>query len=170
MIDTRKDRALSPTFAVRLVAVSLLSLLLLFPVLMLQPVYAAGTADLSVSMVAEKKSLKFGDSMTLTATTTNNGPDVATGVELRLGVSDSFANFGGACPDGSVSNFCEIGTLPPGASATVEFKVGAICCNCCPEFVGMADASVVHDAEIADPVSTNDSVSIETRLKGKPPF
>jgi len=160
---------MKPTCSVRFCATTLLTLLLALPVLAAQPAHAAGTADLSVSMVAEKKSLKFGDSMILTATATNNGPDVATGVTLSLGVSDSYANFGGTCPDGSVSSFCDIGTLASGASVTLHLTVMA-CCQCCPDFFGVAVASVGHDAETVDPVDTNDSIRLETRLKGKSPF
>src|SRR3954454_15224696 len=56
------------------------------------PVAAAGTADLAVTMVGNKKRLKYGKTLTLTATVTNLGPDVATGVTLGLGVSDSYAD------------------------------------------------------------------------------
>jgi hypothetical protein len=160
---------MTPALALRLCGAILLALLLAFPVLMPRPVQAAATADLSVSLVAAKKSLKFGDSMVLTATATNNGPDVATGVTLHLGVSDSFADFGGTCPDGSISSFCDIGTLQVGASVTVHFNVGA-CCECCPDHIGVAIVTVGHDADTVDPISANDSFRTETRLKGKPPF
>jgi uncharacterized repeat protein (TIGR01451 family) len=133
------------------------------------PVAAAGTADLAVTMVGDKKRLKYGKTMTLTANVTNLGPDVATGVTLGLGVSDSYANFGGTCPDGSTSSFCDLGTLAPGASVSVDFRVMA-CCSCCPEGIGVAVASVSHDAETVDPISANDSVRTETKFVGKAPF
>ena len=138
---------------------------------MLTPLSAAavGTADLSVSMTGDAKSLKFGKTMTLTVTVTNAGPDLATGVAVSIGVSDSLADFGGTCPDGSVSDFCTIGELAPGASVTVEFQVMARN-QCCPEFVGIAVASVRHDADTVDPIATNDSSRLEIRLKGKPLF
>src|SRR3954468_24908713 len=74
------------------------------------PVAAAGTADLAITLVGDKKHLKYGETMTLTATVTNLGPDAATGVTVGLGVSDSYADFGGSCPDGSTSTFCTLGT------------------------------------------------------------
>ena len=133
------------------------------------PAIAAGTADLAVTMVGDKKHLKFGDTMTFTVTVTNNGPDPATGVALNLGVSDSYADFGGTCPDGSTSSFCELGTLAPGASVIVPYRLGAANA-CCPKRLGVAVAAVLHDAETVDPVSANESVRTETKLTGKPPF
>lgn len=130
---------------------------------------AAETADLAVTMTGDAKSLKFGKTMTLTVTVTNTGPGVATGVAVSLGTSDSFANFGGTCPDGSVSSFCTIGALAAGEQVTVQFHVMASNA-CCPAFVGVAVASVSDDENTVDPESANDSVRLEVRLKGKPLF
>jgi hypothetical protein len=140
-----------------------------FPMLAPRPVAAAGTADLAVTMVASKRNLPYGHTMTLTATVTNLGPDAATGVAIGIGVSDSYASFGGTCPDGSVSDRCELGTLASGESVTLHFQVMA-CCSCCPEGVGVAVASVFHDADTVDPDPDNDFVRSETRLVGKAPF
>ena len=137
--------------------------------LIAQPVSAAGTADLSVAMVGDARTLKFGKTMTFTVTASNLGPAVATGVAVTLGTSDSFANFGGTCPDGSVSSYCDIGELVPGASVTLEFRVMAANA-CCPEHIGVAVASVIHDADTIDLVPANDSVRSEVRLKGKAPL
>jgi hypothetical protein len=155
----------------RLRLIMLVAMLVLagFPALVPRPAAAAGTADLAVTLVGSKKNLSYGHTMTLTATVTNLGPDTATGVTLGLGVSDFYADFGGTCPDGSISNFCELGTLAPDASVTVRFRVGA-CCSCCPEGIGVAFASITHDTDISDPVSLNDSARLETRFVGKAPF
>ena len=139
------------------------------PLLTPRSAAAAETADLAVTMTGDAKSLKFGKTMTLTVTVTNTGPGVATGVAVSLGTSDSFANFGGTCPDGLVSSFCTIGALAAGEQVTVQFHVMASNA-CCPEFVGVAVASVSHDVNTVDPESANDSVRLEVRLKGKPRF
>jgi len=152
-----------------LLLIAAIALLAGLPLLAPHPAAAAGTADLSVSMVGDAKVLRFGKTMTLTVVVANHGPDGATGVVVSLGVSDSFADFGGPCPDGSISNFCNIGELAAGATVTVQFQVGA-CCQCCPEFLGVAVASVGHDANTIDPESSNDSSRIEVKLKGKPRF
>jgi hypothetical protein len=142
---------------------------LALPLIAPHPADAAGTADLSITMKGNHKVLKIGATMTFTVTVTNLGPNEATGVNFGIGVSDSYANFGGTCPDGSTSNMCSVGTMASGASVSVLFRVMALCCNCCPDDLGVAVASVNHDADTVDPVSANDEVRIETKFVGKPP-
>jgi hypothetical protein len=132
------------------------------------PAAAATTADLAVTMVSDRKHLKFGQTLTFTVTMTNHGPEAATGVTLFHGVSDAYAEFGGTCPDGSRSTICDLGTLASGASVTVLFRVGTNSA-CPPERGGVAVARVSPDAETIDPVSANDSVRTETKFVGKPP-
>jgi uncharacterized repeat protein (TIGR01451 family) len=134
-----------------------------------KPAVAIGTADLAVSLTPSKNHLKFGETMSLSVTVKNLGPDAATGVEVGVGVSDSFANFGGNCPDGTVSSICSLGSLASGAVITFPYFVGA-CCSCCPDRVGVAVASVNHDADTVDPVIENNQARLETKLTGKPPF
>jgi hypothetical protein len=153
----------------RLIVATLATLILALPLFAPHPADAAGTADLSVTMKGDHKVLKFGDTMTFTVTATNLGPDEATGVNFGIGVSDSYANFGGTCPDGLISNMCNVGTMASGASVSVLFRVMALCCNCCPDNLGVAVASVSHDADTVDPVSANDQVRIETKFVGKAP-
>jgi hypothetical protein len=132
------------------------------------PALAAGMeADLAVTMVGDTKNLKYGDTITFTVTATNNGPDLATGVTLSLGTSDGYANFGGTCPDGSISDRCVVADLRPGASATVRFHLGTTCGL--PPRLGIAVASVFPDAETIDPISTNNEVRAETKFVGKSP-
>lgn len=158
-----------PRRRLRLVMFVAMLMLAGFPALIPHPVVAAGTADLAVTMVGNAKRLKFGETITFTVTVTNLGPDAATGVTLGFGTSDSYHNFGGTCPDGTVSTICTLGTLAPGASVTLSFQ--AMAANvCCPARVGVATASVSHDAETIDPVSANDSVRLETKLGGKTLF
>jgi hypothetical protein len=152
-----------------LLLLAAITLLAGWPALTPHPVVAAGTADLKLTMESDKKHLKFGDTMTFTITVTNLGPDAATGVTLGIGVSDSFADLGAACPDGSTSTFCDLGTLAPGAPVTIPFRAMA-CCSCCPNRLGVAVATVSHDADTVDPVSENESARTETKLVGKAPF
>jgi hypothetical protein len=133
------------------------------------PVAAAGTADLAVTMVGDTKTLTFGDTITFTVTVTNRGPDVATGVSVSLGGSNSYALFGGTCPDGTVSSFCTIGTRAPGESVTLHFRAAAQNA-CCPKRRGVAVVSVFPDAETIDPVRANNEVRLETKLVGKALF
>ena len=156
---------------VRAAVIAGLSVLLAaWPVLAPQPASAAGSADLSVSMVGDHKRLKFGATMTFTITVTNLGPDGASGVVLGFGTSDSYHNFGVACPDGSVSTFCNLGALPAGGGVTAYATVMAASYSCCDDpRLGVALASVSHDTTTVDPDSGNDAVRVETKLVGKAP-
>jgi hypothetical protein len=133
-----------------------------------RPVAAVGTADLAVTMVGDTKHLKYGDIITFTVKVTNHGPEVATGVTFGFGTSDSYANYGGTCPDGSVSTICNVGTLGVGASVSVVFRAEALV-SCCPTGLGVAVASVSHDVNTVDPESANDSVRTETKFIGRLP-
>lgn len=96
-----------------------------------------------------KKFLKSGETITFMTTATNLGPDAATGITLSIGVSDSYHNLGSTCPDGLVSDRCELGTLVPGASVTVYFR--AMAANaCCPDRLGVAVTSVFPDVDSVD--------------------
>jgi len=131
------------------------------------PAIAASTADLAVTMVGDVKDLTSGNTITFAVTVTNHGPDVATGVTVDVGVSDSYVDFGGTCPDASVASFCDLGELAPGASVTVLYRLG-VRYACSPDRLGVAVASVAHAAETVDPISANDFVRTETKLGGKP--
>jgi hypothetical protein len=151
-------------------AACLFVLLAAWPALAPEPASAADTADLAVSMVGDHKVLRFGETMTFAITVTNLGPEDAAGVLLGFGTSDSYQNFGVTCPDGSVSTFCELGTLASGDSVTAHATVLAASYSCCPDRrLGVAVASVSHDAATLDPVAANDEARVETKLAGKGP-
>jgi hypothetical protein len=160
---------MATSHAFRFLIVMVTMLLLSAPSLAPNPAVAIGTADLAISLTAPKSHLKFGETMTFSVSVKNLGPDTATGVSVGIGVSDSYANFGGNCPDGTVSSFCDLGTLAPGSEVSFPYLVGA-CCSCCPERVGVAVANVNHDADTIDPIDENNSSRVETKLIGKAPF
>ena len=152
----------------RLIPVVVLTLALAFAV---HPVAAQSSADLAVTMVPSQKHLRFQQSMTVTITVTNLGPDTATGVRLSTGESDSINPGRIVCPDGTVrefEGFCEIGSLGPGESVTATWTVIA-CCTCCPERVGVITASVSDDTATEDPNPDNNNARVETRFTGKFP-
>jgi hypothetical protein len=144
----------------------LATLILSFPAIIPPAVDAAGTADLAITVKSSAKVLRYGATVTFTTTVANLGPDTASGVRVGIGMSDSLADFGGVCPDGTTSNMCDLGALSPGASVTILFR--AMAANtCCPENLGVAVADLSHDAETVDPNAANDSVRVEIKLVGK---
>jgi uncharacterized repeat protein (TIGR01451 family) len=138
----------------------------------IHPVAAQSSADLTVTMAPSQKHLRFQESMTVTITVTNLGPDPATGVRLSTGESDSINTGAIVCPDGTVHEFggtCEIGFLGAGESVTATWTVSA-CCQCCPKRLGVISASVSGDAVTMDPNPDNNRARVETRFVGKFPF
>jgi hypothetical protein len=144
----------------------LATLVLTIPTFTPRAAGAAGTADLAISAKSSSKVLRYGATVTFMTTVTNLGPDTASGVRVGIGMSDSLADFGGVCPDGTTSNMCDLGALAPGASVTMLFQA-MVANTCCPENLGVAVADVSHDAETIDPNAANDSVRIEIKLVGK---
>jgi hypothetical protein len=128
-----------------------------------RPAAAAGTADLSVDLVASKQVAQAGGEVTITATIVNNGPDAATGVALGFGTGEAVSDPAAACPDGSVGSYCLVGTLAPGERATIKLPVRV----CCPGTSGFVVAAASHDAETVDPVSDNDFARLDLRIIGK---
>jgi hypothetical protein len=166
--DTYDDpRRLAMHYLPRLIPV--IALALAFAV---HPVAAQSRADLAVTMAPSAKHLRFQQSMTVTITVTNLGPETATGVRLSTGESDSINPGRIVCPDGTVSEFggvCEIGTLAAGESVTATWTVTA-CCTCCPKRIGVITASVSGDAATEDPNPDNNLARVETGFIGKFPF
>jgi uncharacterized repeat protein (TIGR01451 family) len=163
-------RLVHPSLSRRRLLLSLLAATSVFAgwlALAAHPAIAMSTADLAVTMVGDTKDLTSGNTITFAVTVTNHGPEVATGVTVDVGVSDSYVDFGGTCPDDSVASFCDLGELAPSASVTVLYRLG-VRDACSPDGPGVAVASVAHDAETVDPISANDFVRTETKLVGKP--
>lgn len=86
-------------------------------------------ADLAVSASGAGTAV-VGDRATYTATVTNNGPSTATGVNLAADLPSelsyvSASSTQGSCHGGVGPATCAIGTLAPGASATMTLIVEA---------------------------------------------
>src|SRR5512146_301678 len=75
-------------------------------------------SDVSVSMAADRSTLKVGQDVTYTVVMTNLGPDDATFVDVAFALPDGLRVLSITCdlgisPDGP---FCEYSSLPSGAS------------------------------------------------------
>ncbi|MBZ5651981.1 MAG: DUF11 domain-containing protein [Acidobacteriia bacterium] len=82
-------------------------------------------ADLAVSGTASETTARIGDQVTFNITVTNLGPATATNVVLTDSLSDALPVTSLTISQGSCPSLitCSIGTLPPGASATLSFAV-----------------------------------------------
>lgn len=129
------------------------------------PVAAQSSADLAITMVPSETHLRFRESMTVTITVTNLGPDPATGVRLETGESDSIDPGAVSCDEGGGP--CEIDSLDAGESVTATWTVTALG-NCCSEKRGrgLIIASVFGDAATVDPNLDNNATRLQIKFIG----
>ncbi|WP_158939559.1 DUF11 domain-containing protein [Streptomyces sp. NRRL S-87] len=121
----------------------------------------AETADLAVTKT-ENGPVTVGQEVTYTLTATNNGPDTAYGVTVTDRLPDSFTFTSGSpgCAEtapGSDEVVCQIGTLNPGASASVTRTIAA---------TATAEGTFTNEATItgavADPSPDNNTATVDT--------
>jgi uncharacterized repeat protein (TIGR01451 family) len=119
------------------------------------PLAGDPAADLSVSKQVSPARVALGGSATFTVNVTNVGPETATGVELvdafpaHASVSDVATTLGQCQVEASAVR-CDIGTLAPGDSASVTYRVK-------PRLPGtLANGATLFGAE-GDPDLTNNS-------------
>ena len=119
-----------------------------------------GTADLSVTKSDSPDPVTVGNNLTYTITVSNSGPDDAPGVVLTDDLPGSVA-FGSATPSqGSCSHSagtvtCPLGTITPGAPATVAIVVT-------PNSPGTLTNSASVSSDVADSNPANNVDSEDT--------
>jgi len=129
-------------------------------------VAASGTADLALSIQPASGKLKRGETITLSVTVTNLGPDTATNVSLGAGTSDALALLSITCPEGpAAGGFCTATTLASGERLTATVVVGTASGEL--DRTGWVVGSAAADATSVDSVSTNNSAEASIRIVGK---
>ncbi|MEN0013574.1 MAG: isopeptide-forming domain-containing fimbrial protein, partial [Solirubrobacteraceae bacterium] len=124
----------------------------------------AGVADLSVTKSVDKTSGNVGDTLTYLLTVSNAGPQAATGTVVTDALPASLTRLGatpsqGTCAAG-VPISCSLGTIPTGASATIQItaKVG----------LSAAGSTVTNTASVSgtlgDSNPTNNTASANTAV------
>jgi uncharacterized repeat protein (TIGR01451 family) len=125
------------------------------------------TTDLAVTQTASADQLLVGQTLTITVTVTNNGPDPATKVTLREGISGPKATIASATPDvgqpcslGATARRirCLVGTLGAGQQAQVTVTVNVAAS-------GMLTATGDALGFQIDPNSNNNEASTQTRIR-----
>jgi|GEM_PF-3115399 len=113
------------------------------------------TADVELSKEASSDTVTIGDTLTFVMTVDNNGPDIATGTtvidSLPAGVtyvSDSSTQ--GTCTFADDVLTCLVGTMAPGADATITLKVVA-------DSVALLSNTALAAAAESDPLPQNNS-------------
>ncbi len=129
-------------------------------------------SDVSLSMVADRSTLKMGQDVTYTATMTNLGPGDATFVDVAFAMPDSIQLLSITCDEGVSPDgpFCEYSSLPVGATV-----VSRLVATPRPGFavrgrVLTASASVLFEnASALDPNQANNMASVKVKLIGRLP-
>jgi uncharacterized repeat protein (TIGR01451 family) len=128
-----------------------------------QPVAAQGTADLSITSIAQDSHVKRGQPIVYLVTVTNLGPDAAVDVRFGQWLGPDWLNpLSISCSAGSPasSSGCLVASLAPGASATatVVASHNLPCKQPGEPFVGreIEDAASVRAAGSLDPNLSND--------------
>ncbi len=123
----------------------------------------AQTADLHVTTVTAPSSVAVRDAVVVTITTTNNGPDTATGVVLSYPISPvftvhSFSTTSGTCTEQNSTLTCDLNSL------TISESVSLTLILIANAPASVADAATVSGNEIDDDLENNTAltpVSIE---------
>lgn len=117
-------------------------------------------ANLSITKSGSPSPVTAGTTATWTAVVTNNGPSVATGVFVTEPIPVDLNGYsgsinGGACAADSGSLVCAVGTLAPGASATITFT-GTVSPA---RTTGSVGSTSTVTASTTDPDPTNNSAA-----------
>ena len=124
---------------------------------------AQSGADLQITKVAEKKTVKIGETITYTITLTNLGPDVATNIVFGDPIPDQLNLVSSTC--GNVSASCMVASLAGGASVTLVVVTTPIA-NLAHSERQVTNGAFIEESGSTDPNAANDIASVTTRVVG----
>jgi uncharacterized repeat protein (TIGR01451 family) len=124
---------------------------------------AQGGADLQITKVADKKTVKIGETITYTITVTNLGPDVATDIVFGDPIPDQLNLVSSTC--GNVSAFCTVASLESGASVTLVVVATPIA-NLAHSERRVTNSAFIAESSSTDPNAANDIASVTIRIAG----
>ena len=137
---------------------------------------ATATSDISVTIVADQSQVKMGQTITYTATMTNLGPDDAVFVDVGFGLPDQLNLVSMTCDRGISPDtpFCEYSTLAAGETVVSTLVATPTPGTLTYDRKDTVTANVFFEVDCSfdpnctsDPNSSNNSVSITTKLTGK---
>jgi len=124
---------------------------------------AQGAADLQITKIADKKTVKIGETITYTITVTNLGPDVATDIVFGDPIPDQLNLISSTC--GNVSAFCTVASLENGASVTLVVVATPIA-NLAHSERRVTNSAFIAESSSTDPNAANDIASVTIRIAG----
>jgi uncharacterized repeat protein (TIGR01451 family) len=135
-----------------------------------QPAAAQGTADLSLTKVADRNNIRIGENITYTITLSNLGPDTATSVVFGDPLPDPLNVVSFTCSQGTVSGgpFCAVDSVPSGASVTATLVATPIT-NPAKSERRFTNIAFIMESATPDPNTTNNSATVRAHIIGKTP-
>ena len=124
---------------------------------------AQGAADLQIAKIADKRTVKIGETVTYTITLTNLGPDVATDIVFGDPIPDQLNLVSSTC--GNVSAFCTVASLDRGASVTLAVVATPIA-NLAHSERRVTNSAFIEESSSTDPNTANDVASVTIRVVG----
>ena len=124
---------------------------------------AQGGADLQITKVADKKTVKIGETITYTITLANLGPDVAMDIVFGDPIPDQLNLVSSTC--GNVSAFCTVTSLASGASVTLVVVATPIA-NLAHSERRVTNSAFIEESSSTDPNAANDIASVTIRVVG----
>jgi uncharacterized repeat protein (TIGR01451 family) len=124
---------------------------------------AQGGADLQITKVADKKTVKIGETITYTITLANLGPDVAMDIVFGDPIPDQLNLVSSTC--GNVSAFCTVANLASGASVTLVVVATPIA-NLAHSERRVTNGAFIEESSSTDPNAANDIASVTIRVVG----
>ena len=137
---------------------------------------ATATSDISVTLVADQSQVKMGQTITYTATMTNLGPDDANFVDVGFSLPDQLNLVSMTCDKGISPDtpFCEYSTLAAGETVVSTLVATPTPGSLTHDRKDTVTANVFFEVDCSfdpnctfDPNTSNNSVSIITKLIGK---
>ncbi len=128
--------------------------------------------DVSLSMLADRSTVRAGQNVHYTATITNLGPADATFVDVAFAIPDGLQILSIRCdqgisPDGP---FCEYSSLPVGeAVASTLVATPRLGAPVQTRLLTASASALFENADAFDPNPNNNTASLKTRLIGRLP-
>jgi uncharacterized repeat protein (TIGR01451 family) len=125
-------------------------------------VHSAADADLSLALSDAPDPVRKGETLTYTIIVTNAGPGSSTGIVVSDALPASVSLLSATASQGSCTGnstvICTLGTLAPGATASVTLSTRALT-------RGTASNTASVSATTADPAAANNRATVKTKIR-----
>lgn len=122
------------------------------------PIVVSAEADLAVTLAADADPVEVGETVTLTVTASNLGPDAANGVTVPVALSSGLQYVSHSAPPGTswsaASGNWNVGSLASGGAGAALQIVARV------QQVGFFDVEAAISGQVDDPVASNNAAAL----------